>query len=102
MDEIVKVFYADDVPEELLGQSTKNVQKMQAFMVSMAADLGSGYGYPEAASALLGAAVNYMLSIYTVESVKDVLEGVLPNLQAMHDQIEAEWLMRAADTSNPQ
>jgi len=98
----VKVVGEDEQCEEILGQSTKVVRALQEFLLVRASVLGREFGYPETASALLGAAVNFLLTVYTVDSVREVLEGVLPNLQRMHDTIEAAWLIRAADPSNPQ
>ncbi len=101
-DGVVQVTGSDDPRASIMGQDTEAVKAAAQLFSSLAAKMGRSIGYPEVGSALLSATVNFLLTLYTVESVRDVLEGVLPNLQPMHDDLEAIWLMQMADKDNPQ
>ncbi len=98
----VQVVGSDDQRESIFGQDTEAVKEIMRVLTAYAAALGHRFGYHEAGSAFLSGAVNYMLSLYTVDSVREILEGVLPNLQAMHDDLKAAWLESIVDKGNPQ
>ena len=92
----------DDPRDTIMGQNTAMVKRMASHFTMEVVALGREFGYREAGSGLLSALLNYLLSIYTVESVQEVLEATFPNLQQMHDDLEAAYLESVVDKSNPQ
>ena len=92
----------DDPRDTIMGQNTAMVKRMAQHFAVEAAVMGKQFGYQETGSALISALLNYLLSIYTVESVQEVLEATFPNLQQMHDDLEAAYLESVVDKSNPQ
>ncbi len=99
---LVNVVGPDDPRETVMGQDAHAVKAAAHMLSALAARLGHELGYNEVGSALLSATVNYLLALYTPDSVREVLEGVLPNLQAMHDDLERAWLLQSVDRGNPQ
>jgi hypothetical protein len=91
----------DDKRRIIKGQDTKAVHAVFNFLLGDVTALASKFGPPVVASAILSVAVNFLLAVYTVESVREILEQVLPNLQDMKQTLEDEWLANQ-DFGEPQ
>lgn len=82
----------DEQRETIFGQNVEAVRGAQDFLLGFAMSMVKDFGPNVVGSAFLGACANFLLAFYTPESVQEILEGVIPNLKPMHDDIVAAYL----------
>lgn len=91
---LLTVVSHDEQRETIFGQSVEAVRETQDFLLGCAMSVVTDLGPHVVGSAFLGACANFLLAFYTPESVQEILEGVIPNLKPMHDDIVAAYLQK--------